>query len=189
MQDASDATPDQPRKRAAIGDGISAGSGSPFRDQSASPPPRRSKARPTSPLYVTASEAAGGGQDMFEPQRPPVIKKQLWSPEQDTPPPRTSFDLSNVAPQAQRSRAQAQAHRLPPKPKPFQTSSQMSSKQLNTQPNNQIPSAIFNSTSTHSPQGQPIEESYDIILQPETRPISQEQRSYFRSFSLISTLF
>jgi len=163
-----------PRKRAAMGDGISAGSGSPFRDQSASPPLRRSKARP----YGTASDVKSGRQDMFEPQRPPVIKKQLWSPEQDTSP-RISFDLSNVASQAQRSRAQAQAHRLPPKPKPFQTSSQMSSKQLNTQLNNQISSTIFSSTSTQSLQGQSAEESYDIILQPETRPISQEQRLYF----------
>jgi hypothetical protein len=50
MRDLSEddqAAGDQPRKRAAVGDGISAGSASPYRerDSSSSPPPRRSKAR------------------------------------------------------------------------------------------------------------------------------------------------
>merc|ERR1712093_973151 len=50
MQDVSEGqAAEKPRKRAAIGDGISAGSASPFRDSSTSPPPpRRSKARPVS---------------------------------------------------------------------------------------------------------------------------------------------
>jgi len=113
MHDASDAgqaTSDQPRKRVAIGDGISAGSGSPVREGSKSPSPRRSKAIPTLAPYGMASDVDSGRQDMFGPQRPRVEKKHLWSPEQDSPP-KTSFDPSNVASVVQRSRAQVHRSR------------------------------------------------------------------------------
>jgi hypothetical protein len=170
---------EQPRKRAAIGDGISAGSASPlpFRD-SESPPPRRSKARPTSAPYGPASETEMRRPVNFEDtQRPHVGKKILWTPDQDTPLTRSSFDPSNIASiQNQKSRNQA----MQPKSRKatYQSPSQVmgASRYPNPQSHpNQPPSAIFDRTSNQNSQSQPKDEAFDIVLQPETRPISQEQ--------------
>jgi len=140
----------QPRKRAAVGDGISAGSGSPFRD-STCPPPRRSKARPTSPPV----ESLAGSQSRDTPDthgRPHVGRRQLWSPDQEASLTKLPFNDPSKIGTAQ-----------PPHKtrKPFTASPQ-------------IPS--LRSTIKDTPgQHEPILENYDIILQPETRPISQEQ--------------
>ncbi|TVY68922.1 EST/SMG-like protein [Lachnellula suecica] len=174
MQDVSDDahSPDQPRKRAAIGDGISAGSASPFRESSASPPPRRSKARPTSAPGPFESETDSRQPSMFDTQRPPVGKKQLWSPDRDgLPVPKGTFKSSNIASvQANKARAQTfqQAR------KPLQQQSQRSN--LNPQTQNSPAPSIMNRASTMQiPPVTSKEESLDIMLQPETRPISQEQ--------------
>ncbi|KAL5329581.1 hypothetical protein ACEPPN_003095 [Leptodophora sp. 'Broadleaf-Isolate-01'] len=164
MEDPSEgqAAAEQPRKRAAIGDGISAGSASPFRDLSASPPPRRSKARPTSGQY------GGSEKEMFD-SRPKPGNKQLWT-EDTAPLSKSSFvDLTNIASiQAQRSRAQPLQ---PPQRRSFPaTTTQISRDPQSPQAGPQILSR--NSLIQSLP---PREESYDIIIQPETRPISQEQ--------------
>jgi hypothetical protein len=159
---------DKPRKRAAVGDGISAaGSASPYRErESESPPPTRSKARPTSAQYGPSSDQ--------EVQRPHVVRKQLWNPDFDTPPTRTTVDPSNIAAlQAHKSRAQA----LQPKPrKTFPVPQQIAHTRPPGTNQGLIPAAVIGNKGTtllQTPQGK--EDSYDIILQPETRPISQEQ--------------
>jgi hypothetical protein len=138
---------DQPRKRAAIGAGITAGSGSPYRETSASPPPRRSKARPTSGTYELREDTG----------RPPVGKRQLWTANHEHTPKASFVDPSNIASvQAQKSRAQ--------------------SFQQKPRKGNQPPPQGVNSPSPinrNLPSDR--DDSYDIILQPETRPISQEQ--------------
>jgi hypothetical protein len=179
MKDISD-TMDGPRKRAAIGDGISAGSASPspFRD-SESPPPRRSKARPISAHYGSSPDMDIRRQNTFEdhPQRPRVEKKQLWSPDQDSPMPRASFDPNNIASiQTQKTRNQV----IPPKSrKHLQATPQSGVSGLRQpvpqNPPNPTPSAIFSRQSCQSSEAQPKDESFDIVMQPETRPISQEQ--------------
>ncbi|KAI9046980.1 hypothetical protein LZ554_009055 [Drepanopeziza brunnea f. sp. 'monogermtubi'] len=165
MQDLSDAgqatAGEQPRKRAAIGDGISAGSASPFRDSSASPSPRRSKARPTSAPNGSASDIKKE-RDMFD--RPSVGNKTLWT-EASAPPPRSAVDLSNVA-STPRSRAQA----FHPRPrKPIQQGPRLT-------PQSPFSNASILGKSPSPPQTlQTREDNYDIVLQPETRPISQEK--------------
>ena len=179
MRDISDDNQfEQPRKRAAIGDGISAGSASPlpFRD-SESPPPRRSKARPTSaPLSTSETDMRRPGGKFDETlQRPHVVKKTLWTPDQDSPLTRSSFDPSNIASvQTQKSRNQAlQSKSRKSYQSPQQTSS--GSRLPAQSPPNLTPAAIFGKASNQSSQSQPKDEVYDIVLQPETRPISQEQ--------------
>ena len=178
MKDISDDNPgDQPRKRPAIGDGISAGSGSPlpFRD-SESPPPRRSKARPTSAPYGSTSDVEVRRQDSFEDtQRPHVGKKTLWTPDQDSPLTRASFDPNNIASvHTQKSRNQAMQPKsrktLQTPPQPIGGLRQPAQSAMNP-----TPSAIFGRAFTQTSQIQPKDETFDIVMQPETRPISQEQ--------------
>lgn len=177
MQDASeDGGNDQPRKRAAVGDGISAGSASPYRN-SESPPPRRSKARPTSAPYGSVPDT-DLKQDNFEPQRPQVLRKQLWTPDNDTHLARSPLDPSNIASvQAQKSRAQAlQAKNR----KGFQSSPQVPGSRAQASQHVHIPSpsAILGNKSASSSQNSQApskDDGFDMILQPETRPISQEQ--------------
>jgi len=170
MQDISDEN--QSRKRPAIGDGISAGSASPYRDES--PPPRRSKARPTSAPYASASDTdlrrSGDMGDNLP--RPPVTKKSLWSPEQDSPLTKSSFDPSNIQPQNRRNQGPLSKPRKVFQTPPHAVSSWQPSSQ---KPPNQAASAIVSRSSNPSSQTQPKEELYDIVMQPETRPISQEQ--------------
>lgn len=179
MKDISDGQIEQPRKRAAIGDGISAGSLSPLPSRgSESPPPRRSKARPTSAPYGSTSDAAMRRQGSVDEtsQRPHVGKKTLWTPDQETPLTRSSFDPSNIASiQTQKSRNQALQSRSR---KPYQSPQQATSgsRQAGPQsPPTPTPAIIFGRPSNQSSQSQPKDEAYDIVLQPETRPISQEQ--------------
>lgn len=138
MQDMSDddGNIDQPHKRAAVGDGISAGSMSPFRGlESESLPPHRSRARPSSDPEI---------------QRSPAPRKQLRSPDNGTPFTRASVDSSNSASvQALQSKTRKQT--LPA--------------QLRSSPNDSITPLLQNAA----------EDNYDIILQPETKPVSQEQ--------------
>jgi hypothetical protein len=165
MQDVSDDSQgDQPRKRAAVGKGISeTGSSSPYRERSDSPP-RRAKARPTSESDL---------------QRPHVPKPQLWTPEMESPLTRSSFAPSNIASlQASKSRPQnfnSNKSRKPiQQPSQLNTSRQppMSSAATVLKPG---PVQIFGSKAGTQPVQSPKDETYDIILQPETRPISQEQ--------------
>ena len=152
-EEGDQAAENQPRKRAAI---ASAGSASPFRDASASPPPRRSKARGASGQY------AGSDKEMFD-ARPQPVTKQLWT-EDATPLPKSFVDPSNVAStQALKSRAPGLQSR-PRKNFPATTQA------LRNSPSPQIlgRNASFQSLPVR-------DDSYDIIMQPETRPISQEQ--------------
>lgn len=180
MKDVSDdsQTPDQPRKRAALGDGISAGSASPLRESSASPPPRRSKARPTSAPDPAGSEAETRQPSMmFDTQRPPVGRKQLWTPDHDVQVSKAAFDPSNIASiQGQKSRAQAfqQKNR-----KSFQSPTQTSTQRLTSHHHSQSSPATSSpnnkQASTEDFEGSSNTGPFDIMLQPETRPISQEQ--------------
>ncbi|TGO65625.1 hypothetical protein BOTNAR_0076g00190 [Botryotinia narcissicola] len=175
MEDEEETTTDQPRKRAAVGDGISAGSASPFREHSSSPPPRRSLARPTSgPISAEDTET-----------RRQATKGQLWTPDQDSPFTRSSFDPSNIASiQASRSRAQAYrpANRRTAKPSTPQstsrsaphTSQHQQQQHQHHAPANTPPAILPNRTAPEI-ESRPQSEEYNIILQPETRPISQEQ--------------
>jgi hypothetical protein len=171
MQDSDDAAEDSlPRKRAAIGDGISADSGSLYRDSSASPPPRRSKARPTSRQYGSTSDLDTVIRAIADTEgRPHGGKHQLWSPDQEPPLTKSSFnDPLNIAfVQLQGSRAQQLQSKSR---KRCQPPTQIQSPKKQVPRNNSTLPPI-------TPPGQhsSIPENYDIILQPETRPISQEQ--------------
>ncbi|KAF4632065.1 hypothetical protein G7Y89_g6064 [Cudoniella acicularis] len=169
-------TPDQPRKRVAV---ESAGSASPFRDsESPSSPGPTTKARPTSAPGPYSPKAENQSQMTFEASRPHVGNKQLWSPQDaPSPVPRSSLDVSNIASvQAQRSRAQV----LQPKNrKSFPSSPQATTSRIlpNRQLQNTAPPTIFGKSSSaqNSQVTSSKEEGFDIMLQPETRPISQEQ--------------
>ncbi|TGO81126.1 hypothetical protein BPOR_1336g00020 [Botrytis porri] len=133
--------------RAAVSDGISADSSS--REASGSPPPRRSKAQPLQSPMDTDSR-----RQTTTSRRP---KGKLWTPDQDSLFTRSSFDPSNIASiQANKTRAQAM--------KPGAHRSIKSSPQL-------MPRSAPHLNHESKPQG----EDYTIILQPETRPISQVQ--------------
>ncbi|KAI9649245.1 hypothetical protein NHQ30_001813 [Ciborinia camelliae] len=168
-----DVTTDQPRKRAAVGDGISAGSASPFREASESPPPRRSAARPTSGPFSTSDTET----------RRQATKGQLWTPDQDSPLTRSSFDPSNIASiQASKSRAQSfkPANRRPMKTSSGQTSSRPATQQQHHHHHHHhdqanTPSAILPNRTPSETDSRSQSQEYSIILQPETRPISQEQ--------------
>ena len=180
--DDNQATSEHPRKRAAVGDGISAGSASPlpFRD-SESPPPQRSKARPTSAVVESKSDKdMWQGATFDDIQRPHVERKSLWTADQGPPLTRATFAPSNIASiQTQKSRNQLlqtkskRPHQLPQSPQQTTTVPRQTGRQS---PTNQPPSAIVSRSSNQSPQHPPKDEaSFDIVLQPETRPISQEQ--------------
>lgn len=164
MVDMSDEAQDgQPRKRAAVGDGISAGSASPFRESSASPPPRRSKARPAS----YGNQATEDERDIHDIPRPTGSRKQLWT-ESDAPMPRPSVvDTSNIA-SVQVQKARKAISQPKTAPKPYQSPQNARQPTTpNTAAHKSLPSQnLFSSAS---------DDNYDIILQPETRPISQEQ--------------
>jgi hypothetical protein len=107
---------DQPRKRASVGDGISAGSASPYHERLSpslplllSPHPRRSKGRPTPGTYELPLDTDSQPQEGFDSQRPSIRgKRQLWRFPDDDPPLTSSYvDPSNIASvQAQKSRTQ-----------------------------------------------------------------------------------
>ncbi|KAM3066234.1 hypothetical protein ACMFMG_012137 [Clarireedia jacksonii] len=165
-----DTTADQPRKRAAVGDGISAGSAS--REASGSPPPRKSKAQPPrSPMD------ADSRRQTTTSQRP---KGQLWAPDQASPFKRSSFDLSNIASiQANKTRARAMkpgARRsLKSSPQPVPRSTPHSSQHNHHNSQSVASPTVLHTRNTSYHEFKPQGEECTIILQPETRPISQEQ--------------
>ena len=162
MRDLSE-NDDLPRKRVAIGDGSY---GSPLSDLFASPPPLRSRAR----SFESHSDLENVPRNMMNsPGRPQTGKRQLWVEEQ-APLTKASFnDLSNVASiTAQKSRAQkdhAKARKPPFQPTPPFLESPRRVSQQSAAP-----------LSFETPKAHPsIPENFDLVLQPETRPISQEQ--------------
>ncbi|QSZ37290.1 hypothetical protein DSL72_009384 [Monilinia vaccinii-corymbosi] len=165
-------TTDQPRKRAAVGDGISPGSASPFRETSNSPSPRGSG--------VAARPSPGPSSPSDTEIRRQATKGQLWIPDQDSPFTKSSFDPSNIASvQASKSRAQALK---PANRRCMKTSSPQIATRIAFHASQQhqhhhaqfnVPSAIASRFSEMETRSQ--NEEYSIILQPETRPISQEQ--------------
>ena len=178
VEEISDDNVDDQRRteRAALGDRIGTGSASPvpFRDTE-SPSPRQSRARPLSLPHESTSDVESRWQNVFEePQRPRIEKKMLWTPDQDTPLMRASFSPSNVASvQIQKSQTNH-----PKSGKSLQPSAATGTPR---QPAPQKPQHAFSSSTPTlfgraSTQGsQPKDKSYDIVMQPETRPISQEQ--------------
>lgn len=187
MEEDEETTTNQPRKRPAVGDGISAGSASPFREVSDSPPPRKSLGRPnTGPISAPDTET-----------RRQATKGQLWTPDQDSPFTKSSFDPSNIASiQASKSRAQAfkpanRRHMKTSSPQtaprtapPPQTTSRPTThaSQQQQQPHNHhhhaqtnTPSAVLPTRTASETESRSQSEEYSLILQPETRPISQEQ--------------
>jgi len=151
MQDApGDGQSDQPRKRAAVGDGVSAGSGSPRRE-SESPP--RSRAH-----------------QVIEPHlsRPPAQNRQLWTPEMDSRPTRSFTSPSNIASKS-RAPAPIPKARKPtnmPRPASMPGPGPVTNKPGTLQILGSKPVTVL---SPASPKG------YELMLQPETRSISQEQ--------------
>ena len=98
------------RKRAAIGEGVSAGSGFPlpFRDAE-STPLQGSKTRPASAHYGSTSDAELRKTSAFKDiQRPHVENMQLFTADEDLPPTPASFGPANIASiQIQKTRNQA----------------------------------------------------------------------------------
>jgi len=130
---------DEPRKRAVIGDGISTGSASTFRE-SESPPPRRSKTRSTSDPDLQRKS-------MFD-QRPHVPGKKL-------------FDTSHmVSINVQRLRMQALQSKSR---KNFQSPPQISGSRqhITSTPSSPI---ILESKSAIQFQNYPREETFNIII-------------------------
>jgi hypothetical protein len=167
---------DHRRKRPAVGDGISAGSASPLpRDSQSPPPPHRSRARPASTSNPDTRQSALGFDEI---QRPRVEKGSLWTADQEAPT-RTNFENSNVAShQIQKSRNQLL--QKPPKKQIHQSSrqNQSTSRQSGNQssPTVAVPSTVMGRSQPLNSINQVEDEpSFDIVLQPETRPISQEQ--------------
>ena len=172
MKDASESdkqTPDIPRKRQLPGDGISAESTIPYRDGSPEHPARRSKGqRPVSAPYGSTSEDIRRG-DNYGGSRPSASRK-LWTADQTTVSPRGNVDPSNVASiQARKSRA------LPPTTgvSSLQSGHQKSrsdniAQSLNSDSQSASQVAKRNQRSVQ-------DDTSSMKLQPETRPISQEQ--------------
>jgi hypothetical protein len=164
-EDGQAAEENLPRKRAAIGDGISAGSVSPYRDSSPSPP-LRSKARPPSAQFDPPADPDYIPRTMHDPTgRPQTGRGQLWS-EGQTPLTKASFkDPSNFASIAvQKARAQ-QNHPSKARKAQFQQQS----------PVFQPPRPQDNEATSTQQTSQSGPDNFDLVLQPETRPISQEQ--------------
>jgi hypothetical protein len=165
-----------PRKRAATGDGISAGSWSPFRDSSPPSYLRRSIARPTSGQFERGGDGDNFQSNMFDtPGRPPTGKRQLWQ-EGSAFSRASSSDPSNIASiAAQKARAQTK----PPddsKPRDNRKPFQPPPPYFQPPRSQSIPSiSSYTPVSPAAKSSNSILEDYEIILQPETRPISQEQ--------------
>ena len=104
---------------------------------------------------------------MFDANRRQNSKGQLWTPGQE-PLSRASFDPSNVASlHTPKQRAQGlQSKRGEATPPPANTKPPI---RPNLHITNAMPTAVSGSTTVSKA------ENYEIVLQPETRPISQEQ--------------
>ena len=164
-----------PRKRAATGDGISAGSWSPFRDSSPPSYPRRSIARPTSGQFE-GRDGDNFRRNIFDtPSQPPTSKRQLWQ-EGSALSGSSLSDPSNIASIAARK---ARAQTKPPddsKPRNNRNPFQPPPPCFQPPRSQSIPSiSSYPPVSPTAKSSNSILEDYEIILQPETRPISQEQ--------------
>jgi hypothetical protein len=195
MQDISDEAVEEslPRKRPATGDGISAGSNSPFRDSSPPSSLRRSTARPASGQLDSTSDADTFQRNMFDtPGKPPTGKRQLWQEGQAGLSKASFNDPSNIATiAAQKARAQQNNpnNRKPSQPPPPSFQSPRSQVAPNIPPPStpqpsQHPSnfATIGAQQDNPKNRKPFQppppsilEDYAIVLQPETRRISQEQ--------------
>ena len=165
MEDVGENNDEQPRKRAAV---ASVGSRSPFGDrESDEESPRRSKAQTSGHLQRNSDPEIHGH---YDTQRPKAPKKQLWSAENDVAVPRSSYDSANVASyQANKSRTMKFR-------KPGHAQVSPTNPRQQSTPAYQAPVILGHKTqSFDEPLGAGSEETYDIIKQPETRPISQEQ--------------
>ncbi|RFU30696.1 hypothetical protein B7463_g5670, partial [Scytalidium lignicola] len=149
---------DQPWKKLAINNRGSAGSAAPFRISSTSP--RRSKGRPMSVPYGKTLDDFRP--DAFDYSSP--LYRRLWSLDDDS-----SFDRPNVASiQDQKSRVQTKLA------KPLKSRTRViSSKPQKTQNTSDI--TFSQQTATLGPPRHPERASYDMISQPGTRPISQDE--------------
>jgi hypothetical protein len=154
MRDVSDdGQGDQPRKRAAVGDGISAGSGSPQRETS-SPSPRRSRARqsPDSDLH-----------------RPPVSGKHLWTDREPLARPSLAAPLLSPPPTSTRAGKQSV---------PQYSNATRNEKQSGIIPQARPPGTVqiyTNKDKAGQAEEGLVDDPLRIIREPETRPISQEQ--------------
>ena len=156
----------RPPKRAATGDGISAGSASPQRETSPSSSPRRSKARPHSGQFESTSETENFQRNMLDTSgRLQTGKGRLWQEGQAGLTKSSFQDPSNIASIAVQ-KARAQQHNPKPR-KPFQPPPPS----FQNPPRPQVPLNI----APPLPQTNQTLDNYEIVLQPETRPISQEQ--------------
>ncbi|KAG9240285.1 hypothetical protein BJ878DRAFT_546415 [Calycina marina] len=156
---------EQPRKRAAVGDGISAGSSSPFAERDHdSVDDLRSKGLAKSGHFQRNSDPEMRTHYDMERFRGP--KRQLWRADNDTLSPKPSYDAANVASiQANRSRTLKFG-------KPPGQTSPISYKHVS--PVQPTPT-ILGHESSASLDGKSEGFVYNIMKQPETRPISQEQ--------------
>jgi len=142
---------------------------------SESPPPRRSRARPTSASYGYARH----GDEALE--RPRTRMKSLWTPDQDAPSPRSSVDPNKIAShQTMKSRSEVlRKSKDPSSPPPKQAVNgrNQAKPPPSFHPNNSpiLGHSPILGRSSRSKQLHSEAESFDIVMQPETRPISQEQ--------------
>jgi len=170
-------TADQPRKRPAFDDNGSPSSSMRARD-SESPPPRRSKARPASSQSQSESFRLHGSQRLsgqsfaeMPVSRPSTAGKRLWQPETDTPP-RNPIKTTPTTPPKQRISTNQQRDR---RSYNVVASQNTTSRPLSSHQPGTIPAAILSKGHTPSNSFSQDEGHLGIILQPETRPISQEQ--------------
>ncbi|PVH70137.1 hypothetical protein DL98DRAFT_578007 [Cadophora sp. DSE1049] len=140
------ATTEPPNKRAALGNGISAGSANPYHESSASP----------LPLRRASGQDSGNEKDIIE-ARPKTLTRQLGTANLAILP-MPSVDHTNVA-STQRSRALRSVQR-----------------KLTNQASQNAKDGATILGRNASFQSLPVrDDNYDIIMQPETRLISQEQ--------------
>ncbi|RFU26395.1 hypothetical protein B7463_g9949, partial [Scytalidium lignicola] len=147
------------RKRNAdsISDGEPKSPSTKARDSPTPSSPRRSKSRPLSGIAHSKSER-------------PHASGKLWNPDQDSPAARTPIDPSNIA-TVQRSRMKAgqQNSRIQ-----FQQQSTLSPRKLSAAHLSNV-STPFSPTVISPQMSTSLKGQYDMIPQPETRPISQDQ--------------
>jgi hypothetical protein len=159
------------RRRAVVGDGISVGSGNQFRDSSPPLSPRISTARSALGEYKSISDPYTLPREM---QSRPQMGKQLWTEDQK-PFTKSSFNNSSNISSIARIKARANHFntktRKPFQPPPPQFQSLRNSTSQIPQDNQGRPPP----TQTETDPYPSMFENYDVVLQPETRPISQDQ--------------
>lgn len=179
MEDPAEANELEPQpKRPAIGEGESPSTSSRARDSQS--PPKRSKApRPNSAPYnkkvdgfdYKRDSKAMAGPAHLQSTRPAPAGRRIWNPETDALPKQSVESPANRVPKgnpnilARRDRRQHQS-----------TEHSMSQRPPSAQAPRPPPVSILGSKSSPSSanlEGDSVH--LDIILQPETRPISQEQ--------------